>query len=606
MLSKRIYFTISCIMLLLLFMFQASGIIRKDNNSYDNNSYADTEQTDLTRNNVYTVSQSEQEVLEADKRYVVYIGNTKDNRVGSTVYQWCNYTKRNLLSYQSVQDYNTYKRRMPEAVLIDSAYMDYERDMPVLQEIMAEGIHLVFCTLPGFQEISENEQLRDMLGIMLAVSDDLQVSGIKLYNGFLLGGETWYIVNETSQARYQDMDLRMPWYVLDGGTKTYMSGVLEVEEYETVKNEDLPAIMWRRSTGQSYNFAVNGAYFDDCSGFGILSSIMYELNDYEVYPVVNAQSVIIKNYPVFAYEHEEDMEKYYSRNMSAVLRNIVWPDISNLATNTGAKLTFMITPQFDYTDKNEPSSQEMEYFFRLFNEKGFEAGLSTYRNLQTTLSEKFETDRRFFRTFLGNYKFVSLYARSGEIIQLQSENLSLLEHVRTIVTDDALSSINELFSYADEDTLQIKSLISAAGYSFKRDFMQKSLDTSLAYANIRLDLTTTAAPVSVAQLWDRTYKNAATALSSYLSRHKYFNSCTVSEADKRIRKFLALDYEFHKVNNTLEIDIKNFDESADFMLRFHNQEIAEISGGSYQEIEEGSYLLTANSSNVTVTVKDKK
>ncbi len=594
-------------MLLVLFMFQAAGIIRKDNNSYDVNRYVKSEDTKLGHNDAYTVMRSEQDVLEDDRRFIVYIGSIQDGRVGSIVYQWCTYTKRNMLCYQSIHDYKEYRLRMPDAVLIDSAYMEYnEEDMQLLQAMSNEGISLVFCTLPGFQMISDNEELRNMLGIMLAVKDNAAVSGVKLYDGFLLGGETWYIVNEPSQARYQDMDLRMPWYVLDSGTKTYMSAVLEDEQYDKIQNEDLPALMWRKSTEKSYNFVVAGDYFSDCTGFGILSAIMYELKDYELYPVINAQSVIVKNYPVFAFEHEKEMNDYYSRNMSAVMENVIWPDMSNLAAETGAKFTFMITPQFDYTDKAGPSSQEMEYFFRLFSEKGFEAGISTYKNQQTSLEEKLSLDRKFFHTYIGNYKFLSIYAKSGEIAYLESADEPLLENVRTIVTDDSLYSAGELFSYVGTtDTLQIRSLISAAGYSFKRDFMQKSLNTALAYASIKLDLTRTTWPISSAQLWDKTYKNVSTAMMSYLSSHKYFTSCTISETDRRIRKFLSMDYSFEKHNNEITINIENFDEFAEFMLRFHNQDILEVEGGTVKQVEEGTYLLTADSGTVVVTLSDR-
>ena len=40
MLTKRIYFTISCIMLLVLFLFQGSSLVRQKYNRYDENIYA--------------------------------------------------------------------------------------------------------------------------------------------------------------------------------------------------------------------------------------------------------------------------------------------------------------------------------------------------------------------------------------------------------------------------------------------------------------------------------------------------------------------------------------------------------------------------------------
>ena len=48
MLSKRVYFTVSSLMMLVLFMFQFSGIIRKKYNNFDENKYAVSEKNDYS------------------------------------------------------------------------------------------------------------------------------------------------------------------------------------------------------------------------------------------------------------------------------------------------------------------------------------------------------------------------------------------------------------------------------------------------------------------------------------------------------------------------------------------------------------------------------
>ena len=50
MLSKRVYFTVSSLMMLVLFMFQFSGIIIKKYNNFDENKYAVSEKNDLNKN----------------------------------------------------------------------------------------------------------------------------------------------------------------------------------------------------------------------------------------------------------------------------------------------------------------------------------------------------------------------------------------------------------------------------------------------------------------------------------------------------------------------------------------------------------------------------
>lgn len=604
MLSKRVYFTISCIMLLVLFMFQFSSVIRKKYNNYDENIYAAENDSSLTSDSAFTVETTPSKVLSGSRHFAVYIGNTSDSSAGGTVLQWCGYTKRNLIIYDSITQYTSYTRRTPDAVLIDSSYLDLDRDISYLNKLTESGINLVFCTLPDFAAISENTELQNLLGISATVMPSLKASGYKLFGGFLLGGEAWYMSNTEEEETYQDFTLTLPWYVTGNATKTYMSAVLDSSVYGTVRNEDLPPVLWRKSHGRSYVFCVNGDYIKDCAGLGILSAIMYELCDYSVYPVINSEAVAVVNFPVFAFENESAVKEYYSRNTSSLLENIIWPDLSNLSETTGKKLTFFLTPQFNYTDGLEPSNSEMEYFFRLFREKSFEAGLSAYRSNSTTIQDKFTADAKFFNTFLKHYRFLSVYVNTSEIQKLLETDSELTKDISTIVTGYSKNNYSAIFSYRDKDILELKLVSDGSNYSYKNDFRVKALHTALAYSFTEIDCSKLYNPDENSLLWDKTYRKISTALSSYTTKHREFKSCTVTEADRQIRKFLAVDYTYERTGNTITVNITPGAGSVSLMLRLHNESIADISGGSYTLLEENSYLIeTDDSSTVTITLK---
>ena len=117
MLSKRVYFTVSSLMMLVLFMFQFSGIIRKKYNNFDENKYAVSEKNDLNNNNVFTVLTDEDKVVKSISGYIVYIGDI-NTKTGNTVYEWCNYTKRNLLVYKTVSQYHRYNEKYPDVDIV--------------------------------------------------------------------------------------------------------------------------------------------------------------------------------------------------------------------------------------------------------------------------------------------------------------------------------------------------------------------------------------------------------------------------------------------------------------------------------------------------------
>lgn len=159
MLTKRIYFTISCIMLLVLFLFQGSSLVRQKYNRYDENIYAN-ETAPFDAGTQFTVQTDSAAVLSDSHAFVVFIGDT-DSATGTTVRQWCTYTKRNLLTYRQISDYRTYREKLPDAVLLDAAFVDCNSDLSLLTTLTSYGISIVWCSLPDFNTIENNSVLMD-------------------------------------------------------------------------------------------------------------------------------------------------------------------------------------------------------------------------------------------------------------------------------------------------------------------------------------------------------------------------------------------------------------------------------------------------------------
>ena len=155
-----------------------------------------------------------------------------------------------------------------------------------------------------------------------------------------------------------------------------MSAILDPNRYEYLKNEEQPPVVWSKKNENAYIFCINGGLMEDVSGIAILDCIMYETHDYEVYPVVDAETLVINAYPLFAFENEDTIRKFYSRNTESMLSNLMWPEISNLIDNVGSKATFMPAMQLQYKDDIQPSISSLFYFFRLINEKNAEVGLT--------------------------------------------------------------------------------------------------------------------------------------------------------------------------------------------------------------------------------------
>ena len=601
MLSKRVYFTVSSLMMLVLFMFQFSGIIRKKYNNFDENKYAVSEKNDLNKNNVFTVLTDEDKVVKSISGYIVYIGDI-NTKTGNTVYEWCNYTKRNLLVYKTVSQYHRYNEKYPDAVLIDSDYVNIDSDIDTFSLLTDYGINLVFCTLPSYSAISENQRFEQLCGIS-PHRESVNASGLKLYSGFLFGGEAWYTKENDPDGKFQNMKLTMPWYNTSKATKTYMSAVVESEDGSKIDNEDQPAVIWRKSHDHAYVFCINGDYIKDISGIGILTAIMSESKDLDIYPVVDSQSVIVNNFPMFSFENDDAVEKYYFRNTSSLLENVIWPDISNLAESTGARFTFMAAPQINYSDNNLVSVREMDYFFRLFSEISSEAGLTTTRDDATSIDEKLTADAGIFSNYLSNYKFTSIIARKDELENVLSSKNSLIDDVNTIVTDSQDYGGTKLFSYVNDNVINVECPVTSDKYTYSDDFRQRCFQTALAYTNIEFNMTGVCNPDDEKELWNEEIKSKSTALTSYMKNSKMFTKCSISQADKRIREFMAADYSYKQNSSYVSLDITGAQETARFIVRLRTGEVENVSGAVCTKVEKGVYLITAQSKHVEMTIK---
>lgn len=601
MLSKRVYFTVSALMMLVLFMFQFSGIIRKKYNNFDENKYAVSEKNDLNKNNVFTVLTDEDKVVKSISGYIVYIGDI-NTKTGNTVYEWCSYTKRNLLVYKTVSQYHRYNEKYPDAILIDSDYVDIDRDIDTFYLLTDYGINLVFCTLPSYSEISENQRFEQLCGIS-PHSESVNASGLKLYSGFLFGGEAWYTKENDPDGKFQNMNLTIPWYNTSNATKTYMSAVVESADGSKIDNEDQPAVIWRKSHDHAYVFCINGNYIKDISGVGILTAIMSESKDLDIYPVVDSQSVIVNNFPMFSFENDDAVEKYYLRNTSSLLENVIWPDISNLAESTGARFTFMAAPQINYSDNNLVSVREMDYFFRLFSEKSSEAGLTTTRDDATSIDEKLTADVGIFSNYLSNYKFTSIIARKNELENVSSSKNSLIDDVNTIITDSQDYSGTKLFSYVNNNMLNVECPVTSDMYTYSDDFRQRCFQTALAYTNIEFNMTGVCNPDDEKELWNEEIKSKSTALTSYMKNSKMFTKCSISQADKRIREFMAADYSYKQNSSYVSLDITGAQDTTRFIVRLRTGDVENVSGAVCTKVEKGVYLITAQSKHVEMTIK---
>lgn len=609
MVSRRNYLTIAMMFVILLFMFQFTGVMKEQLSEYESNEYADDTTTSFQRSDAFLAEQTS-----ADACEVIYVGEA-GGAEESVVKTWCSYRKRTFFCSSSLALLDSLQDDVLQVLVVDGSKVTSEEEVAVLRREAQMGVIVIFATLPQSSVIREYRDLRELLGIRAVIADEIPLAGMHLFSGFLLGGEEIYEVTELGEEERQDMNPSVPWYTTGAGTKTYMVGTLSDEtieqtvdneiraqyagmEEEAAKNSLLPAILWRNSVDTAKIFCVNGDYLADISAVGILDAMMGETYDYDIYPVINAQNLVIADLPAFVSENEEEMQKRYSQSAQAVYQEIVWPSLTSIASRTGAKMTCMMTPQFTYTDEEEPDGENVTYYLKRLKEEHAEAGLSADSREGIPLSEKIKQDQTFWQTYAPSYRFLSLYADGVKSI---GEKSALPAEIRTVALGSGASG--QAVGYLNENVTLQPSTSSGIRHTFLDDFKVKCMETALGYSNITLDFYSVTYPEGDEDSWEKMSKKIAANLGTYWKAYEAFDATTLTESDVRIRRFLALDYKQQRAGNVITLSLEHREDAAWFLLRLHGEKVTEVAGGIFEEIEDGVYLILAEEDEVSVEVQ---
>lgn len=596
MVSRRNFLSVTAVMMIVCFLFQSLNIAREYLNEYEVNTYAQDKEALSGRTDAYTPKDSQNAL-------VVSIQNDENAENDSTFF-WALYSKWAYYGCASLSDYERARAegaiKPPKLIVLDAGCIDWtdEKEIKILEGCVEDGISLVFSTLPAASVIDENEALRRLLGISRVVSQSTHAAGIHLFDGFLLGGEAIYAAKAQEKEK-QDLQLSFPWYELTAGTKVYMKGVFEDE---SVKTEDYPAVIWRKSFDNAYVFAVNGDYMHGAAALGVLSGFVSEMSDYNIYPVVNAQNLVIVNYPGLADENRDKMQSLYSQSMRNVFRDIIWPSVAAVYQENNLGLTCMMSPQFDYSDTLLPRSEDLSYYLKLVRQLHGEVGLSADTVSDTTLSEKLSQDARFMAQALPDYDFASFYRadRTDEAV-LEALSEPFLKNVRTVVEPEADTA--DILGFETETVTRQRMIADGCEHTYMDDFIVKSVESALGYTGVLLDLSRIAYPAEEADTWERVSEQFAANTKTYWNSFSGFDKTTVSESDSRIRTFLSLNYSDERSGDTIRLTKNDADSTAWFILRTHNEAVKSVTGGNAKKLENDVWLIEADETETIITLE---
>lgn len=595
MLSHRKLFSMTLMMGVLFALFMFTQIYRASVNDYDTNSYA-SKAVDVQSSEAFNPLAASGRAGGEGGRQVVFIGQPASG-MGNVVSQWCTYSKRALAWFPALEEYLAQETVQADILCLDPKALDWKTGGARLLELTDRNLTVIFGGLPEEEELLNCGELRTLLGIEgVREPGGVELEGIYLYSGFLIGGDAVYRAGTPEEARRQDLELNVPWYRLNSQAKVYLAGLLEGED---TGQERRPPLIWRNTAGRARVFAVLGGYMEDETGLGILEGMMAESSSFELYPVVNAQSLSVADYPSFAQENQENLQRIYSSGLKMVSQNIIWPSLLSMSKQSAFKPTCFLTPQFLYEDGTEPEADGLSFYLKQIKDSQGEAGWSAGGKSELSPGEKWRRDQEFFTQAESAYTYTAAFAPEGAAESLAAAAKEIPE-LRTITGEAAEGEA--LLSFLSEGVTFQGITHRAERYCYSDDLRNRSLQTALGYTNILMDMGSVFWPETEEERWERYSQAASGNIGTWWKLYDCFDKTTATEADARVRNFLALDFTAFRENESIRLRVENRRGPASFLLRIHDKDVRSVSGGSFFKLEKDAYLITVSEDEVQINL----
>ena len=601
MLSKRNFIMMFTMIIVVLALFLSSVVLKEYYNDYDVNHMAETEALDK-KDGFFVNGETDGQVL--------YFGE-EENGYFEVIKEWSEYRKKEFTALNSLDTVSGVEDVSRKYLLVDGELFETntEEYAEAFTEYVSKGGVVIFYRMPSYNTIRNCDALRNLLGIQRLRGETVKLQEIRLYSGFLLGGETHYSFDEASNPDLADMDSEIPWYDISSRTKTYMVGFLSAEEKSSmgINNEDMPAIIWRSNMENGSVFAVNGDYIKT-AGIGILDAMLYEAQEYTLYSVVNAQNLFIAGFPDLTNENERRMAEVYGMTAEQFCRDILWPSFVAAADKGNWKITSFISVKQNDSTKTTPKTDGLIDYLKYFNEESAEAGVSLGRINSSDIRASVKDEKAQLDKLNLDYMFAAGYVRNENKDKLDSltngnGKIDYFGDIRTVVGEYAE---NERILYWLTDKITYQNVTTDAyKHSYKDNLRLKSLETGLGYSNVQADIYRILNPENEKDQWENLADKMAANIDTYWKPFSDFDKTTVSQSDLKVRNFLNGKVTSSKNGNTVTVKTENYEGEAYLLFRTHGEELYEMTGGSFKKIDDNAYLLTLTEDTAKISLKSE-
>lgn len=588
MLTRRNFFVILIMFLVVFLMFMLVDLSAAYLTRHEYNPQADVSVT-IRAGQTFTGSMLEETSgvqgveAAAARPGIVIIAADKDSPDVKNMQEWCLY---NRFRYQVCTE-------LPPAEQLDGCravlFADPIADaalLPVLQSYAALGTDMIFTKLPAYQELQAAPELADFYGIGGFVQEELPIMGFYIFDEFFIGGERIYEVNDIYGDTDDDIPRTVPYYTLRSG---YLMFIQAVPQDASIDYMDRPGLLWRTHTGRSNVFVVNTGLFAGKNLPGLLTACLSQTREYHVYPVINAQTISVVDFPMLADENGAVMTSLYSRSAEALGRDVLWPAVVKILKNYQSAFNFFMAPQLDYSDDVQPSGDLISFYRQEIETQSGMLGLSMQQQSEVSFAELCRQSADFLQAEMPAYRFTAACVTREQLESLAGRSVlpEPLGSATLLMTD--LQEDKPVVEFINDTALAVSFTTDGYVHESMDDLRLLCIENALGMNNQKVELGRAFYPVNgedwntLNLLWSRG--------DTFQKPYHGFDNLTVYGLEERVRTFLALDYTSSLQDGVLTLEVTNGVEDTSFVLRLFNHRIQSAEGGSCKELSSTAWLL---------------
>lgn len=610
MVSIRNYFTIFTLMLMIFVMFMFVGVSsnllsdavinrqaqEKQNISVENSITADS--LNLVGEAPGQTGIGRAVIAPQEKLQVAIVTENTDDVKLQILIEWCVYNK---YMYQIFEDMPAADFMKNYDIILFGNYNITVEDTELLYSYADMERTLIFTRIPEYKVLSSNTRLASFFGIQDEVAETVTADGIKVFSDFMISKERIYTKGDYFGDE-DDTQITIPYYSLAPGYEVYAVGTLDNQKELATPDKDLPPLLWRTIAGNSFVYVINCDIFDGLSMLGVLTGFMMHSGEYYVYPIVNAQTISLIDYPYFSDENNEKLQQMYSRSSEALARDLLWPNIIQILKNYGGSYSFFAAPELDYKDGRGSKDNYIRFYLREISKLPGNMGLSLGQVSDISLEDMIAENEKFFMEYLPEYDFTALYTADFSTFEIEN-NLKndLLNNISLIMSN--YKEGDHLLEFLDDDILSVKFNLDGYQHETRDNLQMNSIENALGMCNMKVDIGRVLYPKDDSDEWNYLSLKWSKG-DTYFKDFSKLDMVPVYEMEKRVRRFLALDYTCEYGRNDVSIHIDHFDEEAYFILCMKNRIVNSVENGTVKKISNTAYLIKATDAEVRIHMQE--